>query len=397
MPSPSNNHFDVIVIGAGVMGCSAAWHLHQRGCKVLVLDSAPGPARQTTGSAAGFVGFHSAVHKLNWGQHLAQIQFYSLEFYRRLAERCAADFGFKEAGIAYLFLTEAGFDAHRAGIGPAREYGATVEILTRRQGARILPFVNFEQTKGIIHVKEMACLRAGDAVHALAAELKNNGVRFNYNMPVTKFILDGKRVGGVASNGVRFLADHVVLAAGAWTQSLLHQVGVACPATPCTETRFITRPIAGLMPQMPLMSFRDHQRIYLREEGGGLLIGGEDFKPTDESRSVDVNDPPPVDDIPPDQAFRVRRLLHDIEHVIPMLRDVEIGTISSGMPTFTEDDVFILDAVPGIASLYVMTGCQEAGVTHGPGLGRLIAELVTEGKTLWDRDPYRMTRFNTTD
>lgn len=396
MPSHQINRADVIVVGAGILGCSAAWHLHQRGCKVRVLDSAGGPARQTTGSAAGFVGFHSAVHNLNWGQNLAQIQFYSLEFYARLAERCAADIGFKEVGIAYLFLTEAGFAAHRAGIEPARELGATVEILARKQAAELLPFVEFEQTKGIIYVKDMARLRAGDTVRALAAELKDNGVDFTYNAPVTEFICDGKGVRGVATNGEKFLADHVVVAAGAWTHSLLHKVGVVCPTTPCTETRFITRPIAGLVPQMPMICFRDHQRIYLREENGGLLIGGEDFKLTDESRSVDVSNPPTIDQIPPDQAFRVRRLLRDVEHVIPILKHVEIDKISSGMPTFTEDEVFILDAVPGIASLYVMTGCNEAGVTHGPGLGHLMAELVTEGKTSWDRDPYRMTRFNTT-
>ncbi|MBC8075792.1 MAG: FAD-binding oxidoreductase, partial [Chloroflexales bacterium] len=62
-------------------------------------------------------------------------------------------------------------------------------------------------------------------------------------------------------------------------------------------------------------------------------------------------------------------------------------------PTFTPDLRFVLDDAPGYEGLSVATGCQEAGVTHGPALGRMLAELATAGSTHWERDAFRLPRF----
>ena len=78
---------------------------------------------------------------------------------------------------------------------------------------------------------------------------------------------------------------------------------------------------------------------------------------------------------------------------MPLLKHGEVDQIAGGVPTYTSDYHFIADAVPRHAGLYVITGCQEAGVTHGPGLGRIVAELITKGRSTWDHTPYKLDRF----
>ncbi len=87
-PDNSQREADVIVVGAGALGCHAAHHLRQRGLDVLVLEAAAGPARQTTRAAAGFVASFSCVHRPEWGAVEWQMQQYGIEFYSRLAGRC---------------------------------------------------------------------------------------------------------------------------------------------------------------------------------------------------------------------------------------------------------------------------------------------------------------------
>jgi glycine/D-amino acid oxidase-like deaminating enzyme len=85
--------------------------------------------------------------------------------------------------------------------------------------------------------------------------------------------------------------------------------------------------------------------------------------------------------------------MRKLEPVMGLLKHAEVDQIAGGVPTYTNDYHFIADAVPGKQGLYVITGCQEAGVTHGPGLGSLMAQMVTGAKPTWDREPYRLGRF----
>jgi glycine/D-amino acid oxidase-like deaminating enzyme len=98
-------------------------------------------------------------------------------------------------------------------------------------------------------------------------------------------------------------------------------------------------------------------------------------------------------DIDPAGAERVRRNVRELEPVMPVLKKAEVDEIRSGTVSVTPDSHFILDEVPGRKGLYVMTGCQEAGITHGPALGKMMAELLVDGKTDWQREQFRLTRF----
>jgi glycine/D-amino acid oxidase-like deaminating enzyme len=385
---------DVIVIGSGAFGCGAAWHLRQRGLDVLVIEAAEGPATQASRAAAGFISSWSIVHERAWGQCEWEMQRYGIQFYTRLAETCGHDIGFYPCGIAYIYLTEKDWSDVQDRIDRARALGTRLEILTEARAAMILPQVRFTATRGIVFDPDSIRIRAAQAIPALAEQLKQQGVQFLFDTPVTSFLCDDHRVRGVVTSAGEFASEHVVVAAGAWSRPLLRQLGIACPAEPHTETRYTTKPLMGVGPEMPLLIFSDCHWFYMREEHGGMLIGGFEDEPLPADRRVDPENPPRADKIVSRQPHRVREFVREIEHVMPVLKDAEVNETMSGLPTFTDDLKFIAGRVPPYDGLYIMAACQEGGVTHGPGLGKMIAELIVDGGSAWDQDAYHIDRFS---
>ena len=384
---------DAIVIGAGAIGCSTAWHLRKRGLKVRVIDAQAQPASQSTNGAAGFVASWSEIHFAGWKKTEWEMQRYGIDFYTQLSKRTKNDIGFASSGVAYIYKTKNGWQRAQAKIELARQLGTTLEALSAERLEKVTPFLKPGELAGVAFDPDAIRVRAGDAIRELAKELAADGVQFDFNTRVTDFVREGNRVTGVRTTAGDISCDKIFLTAGAWSRPLLAKLGTDCPAKPKNETRYVSTPLPGLNPLMPLLIFADHRGFYIREEQGGLLIGGGDRRPFPPDRVVDVDNPPWCNQLPQDQAQRVREYIREVTNVMPVLAQAEIGSIRSGLPTFTDDSLFIAGPVPGIAGLFMMTGCQEAGVTHGPALGRILSEHALDGKTHWDSSRYLLSRF----
>jgi sarcosine oxidase subunit beta len=360
----------VIVIGAGSFGCNTAWHLRQKGLDVLVLESAVGPATFTTKSAAGFVSSWSTVHVREWGKNEWFLQRYGIDFYTSLARDAGRDIGFFPCGITYIYLTPSGWQNVQARAATARGFGTKLEVLTAARARTVLPQIEFGSTTGILFDPDSVRVRAGDAIASLAQLVERKGVRFQYNTRVNSLLHDEKGLAGVETDNGQLWASTVIVTAGAACRPLVEKTCGPCPAKPEPATRYITKPIPGITSSMPMIIFSDFHGAYIREERGGLLIGGAE------------------------QAEGIRESIRKIENVMPALKRADIFEITGGLPTYTRDILFILDEVPNCKGIYVIAGCQEGGITHGPGLGKMMAELVVDGRTEWNREPYRLSRFN---
>jgi glycine/D-amino acid oxidase-like deaminating enzyme len=360
---------DVIVIGAGSFGCNTAWHLSQKGLDVLVLDSAAAPASFTTRGAAGFVSSWSTVHVKQWGKNEWFLQRYGIDFYTRLASDAGTEIGFFPSGITYIYLTTTGWQNVQPRAATARGFGTKLEVLTAARAKSVVPQVDFGSTTGILFDPDSVRVRAGDAIPALARIAARKGVRFQYNTHVKSLLHNEKGLAGVETDSGQLWASAVIVTAGAACRPLVEKSCGPCPAQPEPATRYVTKPIPGITPSMPMLIFSDFHGVYIREERGGLLIGGAE------------------------QAEEIRESIRNIEKVMPSLRSADILEITGGLPTYTSDILFILDEIPNCKGIYVIAGCQEGGITHGPGLGKMMAELVVDGRTEWNRDPYRLSRF----
>ena len=382
----------VIVIGAGAIGCATAWHLRQRGCEVVLVEAEDGPASQASRAAAGFVAHWSTHFITAWGAVEWAMQDYGIDFYTELARRHDEDLGFAECGMACIYLDKDAWLAARGRVADARELGTQLEVLSSQRCQALLPGIDATRTAAIVYEPTAIRVRAADVIPALARDLAQHGVDIRYGARVAELLSSDGHVTGIRTTDETFKGDLVVVAAGAWTRPLVHAAGGGhCPADPLVETRYTTKPLPDVPPDMPLLIFQDCHGIYIREERGGLLIGGESDAgevPVDgdlpADRRVDPMMPPVSRDIVPDQAFRVREYLRKIEEVMPALQGAEINQIDSGLPTFTRDYRFIVDEVPTLRGAWFVSGCNEGGISHGPGLGRLVTELVLDGASDWD-------------
>ncbi len=212
---------DVLVIGAGSLGCNAAWHLRNMGLSVTVLEASAAPAQQASGAAAGFVANWSALHVPRWGPTEHTMQTYGINFYTALAGRAKDDIGFRKNGICYIFTDAAVWQDAQKRIAEGLDLGIPFQILDNRSAAELLPVINFSTTKGIVYDPTSVRVRAADTIPFLAREADANGVRFIFNTHVKSFIKSGSRVTGVKTSQGDFQAGNILITAGAWSLGLL--------------------------------------------------------------------------------------------------------------------------------------------------------------------------------
>jgi sarcosine oxidase, subunit beta len=384
---------DVLVIGAGALGCNAAWHLRDSGRSVTVLEVGATPAQQASGAAAGFVANWSRLHAPEWGAIERQMQAYGIQFYSELASRTKDDLGFRRSGICYIFTDSKGWQDAQVRITDGRSLGIPFEVLDKERSAELLPLIRFDAVAGIVHDPTSIRVRAADTIPFLAREAAAKGANFVFNTRVMSLTHIGSRMTGVKTSQGDFYADNVLITAGAWSLPLLRMAGAYPPVNPLIEARYTTKPMPEVPPNLPLLIFSDIG-FYIREEHGGLLIGGGDST-SESDRQIDRMNPPTSDRLNLSQIPRIRKHLSVIANVMPIVETRDIDQIQAGIPTFTDDLQFILDRVTGYPNLYVITACQEAGITHGPALGRMMAELISSDKTSLDRSAFRLGRFNT--
>jgi glycine/D-amino acid oxidase-like deaminating enzyme len=388
---------DVVIVGAGVVGCNTAWHFHQRGLRVTVVEARETAAAQSTNGAAGFVASWSGFYLVGFGKTEWEMQQYGKEFYRRFAVGRAEEIGFRDCGIAFVYLDPTVWESLQRPIDESRRWGTRWEVLSRERASELLPEIRFDKVAAILFEPDAVRVRAGDAIRAMAAQLADDGVRFSYSTRVTGFRQTGDRISGVTTDRGEISADYVIVSAGAWSRPLVEGLGIPCPANPRPTARYTTRPLPGVRSDLPLIifpSYREHT-FYIREEQGGLLIGGGLRGQTFPSHAaIDPSDPPSCERVPVDRAYYAREALPMLEPAMPLLRDAEVDQTRGGLPGYTDDQRFILGPVPDRPGLFVFCACHEAGVTHGPGIGRVFAELIVDGRTTWDITPFRLERFS---
>jgi glycine/D-amino acid oxidase-like deaminating enzyme len=393
MPSPES---PTIVVGAGIIGLSAAWHLAGLGQRVLLLDSGQA-AGGTTTAGAGFVGQWAAGYAWYWNDSERDVEQYGIDFYRQLSESGNGPTGYRQNGNVWLTVTEQGradhlppFEEH-----PLRPDGA--RSLTPAEAADLVPGLDPSAvTAGFLHPDGIQ-ISAPDTALALAASARARGVEIREHTPVAGLeSRDGSVTGVRTADGEVIGAARVVLAAGSWTNTLLAPLGRELPTVRVVASRLVTKPF-GLPGTLPTLMLPELHGLWIREHRGGLTYGaGPGYEPLYVGSS-DRRADPARRPVRPDLLDAMRTYLHPIVATLLPAAERVLGadeTPTQGVVSMTADRNFIVGAVPELAGLVVAAGDNESGVTHGPGLGRIAAELsVTGATTLGDASRYDPARF----
>jgi glycine/D-amino acid oxidase-like deaminating enzyme len=383
---------DVAVVGGGVLGCSAALHLKLGGCDGVTVIERDRIGAGTSGAGAGLLARWSAGFVPAWDKHELDIEAYGLDFYRALSAR-GNGLGYLQTGTLYLGV--AGPIGPKSLLPLARH--DEVEDLALRTPSEVEElthgFVRAAGVAGGIFDRRGARIAAGPAARALARRCAELGGVIIEHEPVNS-IRCGRTGGFVletADGPVR--CRKLVAAAGAWTNAILQQFGVRLPLVPLVATRLTTKPIR-VPASLPAIQFCDGHRIYLREDHGSLAWGCN-YEGDPRYAFVARKPPDRLDGLSDACVTEMRRAAHEVASAVPALASARLTSAVHGAPCFTADLKPVIGEITSVPGLYVLAGDNYAGVTHAPGGGRLLAELVLGvPDPSVDADPYRPERFD---
>ncbi len=352
---------DVVIVGGGAVGVSAAYHLAAAGAgRVLLLEREPALGTGSTGRCAG--GFrHQFSSRINVELSLA-----SIPLITGFSETHGLPLDVVQHGYLFLVRDEADWDRFRAAAAMQRELGIDARILDSAEAAALAPGVDVGGIIGATYCPDDGIADPSGLTQGYATAARRAGATIRTGVRVDRIEVRDGAVAGVVTDSGPVAAPIVVNAAGAWAGILAATAGVAVPIEPIPRAVLVTGPFTG-RPERRTLVIDAATSFYFHREGEGVLMGmgDPDERPTFETR---------IDD-----RFVAERLLPTALRILPALEDAAIAHSWAGLYEMTPDRHAIIGRAPGLAGLVLANGFSGHGFQHAPIVGRLLAELIVDG------------------
>lgn len=372
---------DVVVVGGGVVGASAAYHLAAAGAgSVLLLERADRLAAGSTGACAGGfrVQFSSEVN--------VRLSLASVPMILGFSETHGLPLDVVQHGYLFLVRDERTWDAFVAAHRLQRSLGAEAELLTAEEAAELVPGISLDGMIGAAYGPRDGIADPSGLTQGYATAARRAGALIELGVEVMRIVVSGDRVAGVEVVGGEAVSAPVVInAAGPWAGLLAATAGVELPLEPIPRHVLVTGPFRGL-PERRTLVIDAVTSFYFHREGPGVLMG------------MGSPDERPTFDTTPDEAFVGDRLLPTAVRVFPPLEEATIEHSWVGLYEMTPDRHPILGPAPGVEGLYLANGFSGHGFQHAPVVGKLLAEMIVEGRARTvDVSALGLERFATGD
>ncbi len=364
---------DVVIIGGGVFGTSAAFFLADSGLKnVVLLDRGP-IASGTTPFAAGQTG-HLSTDRL-----VPEFGRYCIEFFENFEQRTGCAIDFHQCGSLQVAVTEKYQASLEKGLAEAKQNGDQAEIISPDRAKQLVP--TFEPSEGcrILLIPRDGYVEPKSVAVAYASAAKDRGASIHTRTEATGLEITGGRVKAVKTSEGVIDTGWVVLAAGAWTRQFGKELGLNLRTVPVRHQAYVTAPLRGVSPAQPIVRIIEPQ-IYVRHEAAGLLVGGYGYRPL----SFDMNvfpDDFEVSSLEADPVY-FRQLADAATKFFPSLGDAVVIQERRGLPTIAPDGRMLVSESEHVGGLIVAAACGVGGINRSPGVGRVVADIVT-GREPW--------------
>lgn len=383
----------VVVIGAGIVGCSLADELTARGwTEVTVLDQGPLPAPGGSTSHAPGLVFRTGPSKT-----MTEFAAYTVEKFGSLEVDGLPCF--HPVGGLEIATTEARWaDLHRKA-GLAASWGVRGELLSPQQCKELWPMLDETALHGGFHTPDDGLARAVLACRAQIARAESRGARFLERHTVTGIEREDGRVTGVVTDRGTFPADHVVSAAGFWGPVIGAMAGVDVPLLPLAHQYATTEPLPELdgvnaprsEASKPILRFQDRD-LYFREHHDRLGIGSYAHRPM----PVDPFTVPAFDEVPvmpsslPFTEDDFAPSWQDSVGLLPALGASRVAEGFNGVFSFTPDGMPVLGESRELRGFWL---AEAVWVTHSAGVAKAVAEWMTDGRPGIDIHECDLYRF----
>lgn len=368
----STRSADLLVIGGGIHGCSAALHAALRGMSVIVIEK-DSVARHASGVNAG------GVRRL--GRHYAEVPISdrSMQIWYRIGELLDDDTGFQIAPQIKVAETEAELDRLKARAADLRAMGFEHEVVLDQAELRHhLPSVADHAVGGL------ASLTDGFAqpywtTFAFQKKAAKLGVRFFENCRATGIARDGADWLVDTPEG-RFRAPKLLNAAGAWGGELAAILGEHAPVEAIAPMMIVTNRLPHFCDAV--VGATGRPLSFKQMPNGTVVIGGGRRGRADRTTNMSEILFP-----------ELQRTAETAMDLFPIMRGANIVRSWSGVEARMPDDIPVIGPSARHDNLWHVFGFSAHGFQMGPGVGEIMAELIATGATQAPLAPFSITRF----
>lgn len=412
---------DIVVIGGGIAGVTAAYHLAKKGHSVALVEK-------------GYLAGEQSSR--NWGWCRQQnrdlrelpLAMRAVEMWNGLSEEVGADVGFRRSGLTYLTTRQSDLDAWEGWGEKARQYQMQTRMLSAEEAKAMAPHAKGEWVGGV-HSPTDGRAEPAMAVPAIAEAARRLGVTIHQDCAARGLETAAGRVSGVVTEKGTIKTSTVLLSGGVWTAMFARHHGIRMPLAGIKSTSFFTGPAPeittggistpdltirrrvdggftvgisgrgllelsphGMLNAQPFWrTFKKRHKLLTIRAGKSFFFGPEalmrwsndTISPFEKMRTYD----------PPAQEELITFARKRLGEIFPQLATVEIKHKYGGLIDFTPDWVPVISAVDKLPGLHVSAGFSGHGFGIGPAAGRLAADIVAGDAPLVDPTPYRYSRL----
>ncbi len=365
----------VVVIGAGCIGASIAYHLGRRGIKgVVVIEKEPFAGAGSTSKAAGGI-------RAQFSTPLSvRISMLAEEHFRRFADEMETEPVFFPVGYLFLLSDSESWSTFQRQAEMQRSLGLPVQVLTPEGAREIVPELNVDDVLGATFCLEDGLGNPHEVTQTYVAQARRLGAIFHFGEAAQGLVLDGSRVTGVRTASATISTPTVVNAAGPYASEVAAWAGVDLPVRPVRRHCFTTEPLPMARESLPMIVDMG-SGVYMHRESGGMLLGyANPEEPEGFNLSVNWD--------------LLDRIVEPAMHRVPALESAQISNGWAGLYETTPDHNSVLGPPRGVEGLLLANGFSGHGFMHAPAVGQLLAEWIVDGKPSLDLSPLRLERFS---
>lgn len=357
---------EIVIVGAGVVGLSIAFHLAQRGMTdVVVLERdeiASGATRYATGGIRQQFATEQDV----------RLSLESVRFYEQFEERVGLPFLFRQMGYLFLSGDESQFEAMKEAAAMQQGLGVPAEILTPRQVAGRWPLIVVDGLIGATYCATDGSGSPSDVAYAFARRSRDMGVKVVEGVEVTGFDLEAGRVNGVRTTAGAISCGTVLIAAGPWTGAVGKLAAVDIPVFPHPRQAFSVTPVDELGDLFPF-TIDLSSSVYIHQDPSSIVLGGGDrARPYSFEATLDWS--------------RFDYVVESATRRVPALEEARSLSGWCGLREMTPDDHAILGPLGEPRGMWCAGGFSGHGFMHAPAAGRIMAEWMLNGAAPADID-----------
>ncbi|MBP1925053.1 sarcosine oxidase subunit beta [Sedimentibacter acidaminivorans] len=370
------NSAEIVIIGAGISGCSIAYNLAKKGVKNIVVI-------EKNYICSGSTGRCGAGVRMQWGTEMnCKIGKKSIEFYENANEilEYKRDVEFKQSGYLLIADTDKEIKQFKKNIEVQHVCGIPSKMLSLEEAKEIVPYLNTNLLKGAAFCEKDGFLNPFHTTDAFYSAAKKLGVEFNTFTEVTGIKVEKNKVVGVETDKGHIATNCVVNATNGFSKKISEMVEVDIPVYSERHQILVTEPVEPMQGPM-VMSFG--LNLYVQQSPHGSFIMGRG----------DANEPRDLR-ITSSWHF-IEEMAKTIDDILPPISKLRVIRQWAGLYNMTPDKQPIYDKAENIEGFYMAVGFSGHGFMFGPITGVVMSEMILGEKPTIDVSMLNLNRFKT--